>query len=303
VRQSGIVSYPTVARLDIDSLVRRIASVGGPTLVPIRALSGGAVGAWEVGNERGTSSVLTWAPPRGDDPASGSLNRAMEMIDIARGHGIPVPAYEAVIPLPEGDVAVLQEMVRGVLPPFATAGLVDSLVELADRRRDLLAATRFASETTSLCLVEDGPGFCLHGPLRDHDDRTRALLDRIEAIGTDVRASVMVGADLVHFDYHLGNVIVDPDDPTSVLAIVDWGGARAGSVALDLVVLLLDLVLRRSDSDVRDRVARHLRGAAEPEVLRGCLAHGILRLVDWRLRHSPEDRLDWLPEAESYLPS
>jgi len=297
------VSYPTVARLDIDSLIRRIASVGGPRLVPIRALSGGAVGAWEVRNGRGTSSVLTWAPPPGDDPAAGSLDRAIEMIDIARGHGIPAPAYESVIPLPEGDVAVLQEMVRGVLPYVATSGLVESLVELAERRRGLLATTRFAGETTSLCLVADGPGFCLHGPLRDHDTRTRALLERIEAIGTDTRAQVMAGTDLVHFDYHLGNVIVDPDDPAQVSAIVDWGGARSGGMALDLVVLLLDLVLRRSGSDLRDRVARHLEDAAEPEILRGYLAHGILRLVDWRLRHSPEDRLDWLTEAESYLPS
>jgi Phosphotransferase enzyme family len=271
------VSYRTVARLDIGPLVRRVASVGGPKLVPIRALGGGAVGAWEVGNEHGTSLVLTWIPPGGDERESRSLDRAMELANIARAHGLPVPRYESVIPLPEGDVVMLQEMIRGVLPPVAAPGLIDSLVELADRRRGLLAGTRFAGETTSLYLVEDGPGFCLHGPLRDHDARVRALLARIEATGGNPRTNAMVGGDLVHFDYHLGNVIVDPDDSALVLAIVDWGRARPGSVPLDLVVLLLDLILRRSDPALRDPISRLLQNSAGPEVLPSYWAYGILR--------------------------
>jgi hypothetical protein len=226
----------------------------------------------------------------------------VELVDVARSAGVPAPAFEAVFVLPEGDVGVLQELVRGVPPSRASPDLIDALLELADRRRALLTGSRFAGAVTSLSLVEDGPGYCLHGPLRDHDARTRALVERIESIGADRRADALMGTDLVHFDYHLGNVIVDPDEQAHVLAIVDWGGARAGRVVFDLVTLVLDLVLRGSDRAHPRRVYQHLGDISAGEMLDGYWAHCILRLVDWRLRHSPEDQLDWLSEAQRYLP-
>lgn len=148
-----------------------------------------------------------------------------------------------------------------------------------------------------LHLSRDGPGFCLHGPLRDHGRHTRRLLDWIEAVGRS-GPDVVAGDDLVHFDYHLGNVLVSPGDQTRVVAIIDWDGADNGDVGLDAVVLALDLVLYDAAPALVERVTDYLTETTPDSSRRAFWAHGLLRLVDWRLRHSPDDDLSWLPRAE-----
>lgn len=291
------VRYPVVERLRIGDVMTAMASVGAPVVSPVQPLAGGAVGAWEVARSDGASSVLTWRPSLEGHDRTAEVQRVAELVAIARTAGIPAPRYEDIIPLPGGSVVVLQEFVEGVRPT-AAPGLVASLLELSDRRRDLLSGPSHQIEGTPLYLTEDGPGFCLHGPLRDHDKRTRRLLDWIEAVGRS-EPQVVDGADVVHFDYHLGNVLVAPDDPSVVVAIVDWDGVNTGDVAIDGVILALDLVLYDADAAIVDQVADHLRQTTSEQRLRSYWAHGLLRLVDWRLRHSPQDDLAWMPRAEA----
>jgi len=218
------------------------------------------------------------------------------LVEVARRVGIPAPAYEDVVPLADGGVVVLQEFVAGVRPNLSVA-VITSLLELTERRRGALKGTGYESEGTRLYLIDDGPGFCLHGPLRDHDRRTRRLLDWIEEVGRS-GADVVAGDDLVHFDYHLGNVFVDPRDQSRVVAILDWDGASSGDVGIDDVILALDLVLYNAERILVDQIADHLAQTTTENARRVYWAHGLLRLVDWRLRHSPEDDLGWLSRAE-----
>ncbi len=296
VRQGETVDYPTVARLDINEVLNAIASVGAAPVVPVRPLSGGAVGAWAVRRPNGETSVLTWRGPRRGEDEVASAQRITELVTIARAHGIPAPRYEDVVALPDGGVVILQEFVAGMRPASGRQ-VVASLLELSERRRSVLSGTGYEKEGTALYLRQDGPGFCLHGPLRDHDRRTRRLLEWIEDVGS-ATDDVVVGTDLVHFDYHLGNVLVSADDASEVVAIVDWDGAGNGDVALDGVILALDLVLYNAEPAVVDQIVDHLSATTPLLDLRSYWAHGLLRLVDWRLRHSPQDDLAWLPRAE-----
>lgn len=274
-----------------------MASAGGPPVLPARPLSGGAVGAWEVVRPNGASSVLTWrGPQRGRDSAA-DVARTADLVEVARRVGVPAPAYEDVVPLADGGVVVLQEFVAGVRPNLSV-DVITSLLELTEHRRGVLKATRYKNERTRLHLIDDGPGFCLHGPLRDHDRRTRRLLDWIEAVGRS-EADAVVGDDLVHFDYHFGNVLVAPRDQSRVVAILDWDGASSGDVGIDDVILALDLVLYKAKPMLVDQIADHLAQTTSENARRAFWAHGLLRLVDWRLRHSPEDALEWLPRAEA----
>ena len=291
------VRYPVVKRLRIGDVMAAMASVGAPVVSLVRPLAGGAVGAWEVARSDGASSVLTWRSSREGHDRTAEVQRVAELVAIARTAGVPAPCYEDIIPLQDGSVVVLQEFVEGVRPT-AAPGIVASLLDLSDRRRDLLTGPGHQIEGTPLYLTEDGPGFCLHGPLRDHDKRTRRLLDWIEAVGTS-EPDVVVGTDVVHFDYHLGNVLVAPDDPSVVVAILDWDGVNTGDVAIDGVILALDLVLYDADAAIIDQVVDHLRQTTPEQRLRSYWAHGLLRLVDWRLRHSPQDDLAWMPRAEA----
>jgi hypothetical protein len=274
-----------------------MAAAGGPPIVPVRPLPGGAVGAWEVVRPNGASSVLTWRAPRPGRDTAADVARTAVLVEAARRVGVPAPAYEDVVPLGDGGVVVLQELVAGVRPTL-NVDVITSLLELTDRRRGVLKGTRYEHECTRLYLIDDGPGFCLHGPLRDHDRRTRRLLDWIEAVGRS-EGDTVAGDDLVHFDYHFGNVLIDPRDPSRVVAILDWDGARSGDVGIDDVNLALDLVLYNAEPTLVDQIADHLAQTTTENARRAYWAHGLLKLVDWRLRHSPEDDLNWLPRAEA----
>lgn len=293
------MTHEPTPRLQIPDLLARLAKGGGPRLEAVEPMIQGATGAWLVRWPDGRPGVLTWAPPP-PPGTSGGLDRALALVDVAWRAGLPAPRYQAVLPLRRGDVVVVQEPAPGVPVPGAPGpGLVDHLLELAERRRGLLRGHRLAYEQTSLSLRADGQGYCLHAPLADHDDRTRALLAHVEAIGAEPGADAFGGEDLVHFDYHTGNVLVDGRDAHRVTAIVDWTGARGGDVALDLAVLAFD-VSRRAP-DLAARVERRLLDTTAPADVRRIWAHVALRMVDWALRHHPEHLDHWLAVAPRYL--
>jgi Phosphotransferase enzyme family len=287
-----------VTRLDGEEVVRAILAVGGPRLTIREPMRAGAVGAFAVHRDDGTEWILTVAAPRvpGDDDTR--FDDALELMDLARAWGLPIPRYEAVIPLADGSVAVLQERAPGVPVTETTAALVDHVVGLAEVRRNLVAGTRFEGRGFDLFLTTSGPGFCHHEPLRTHSDATRALLARIEAVGAE-HGDVLTGTDLVHLDYHLGNVLVYERDPDRVAAIVDWGGIRAGDLAVDLAILRFDLSWRAPAIGVE--VEQRLRNEIDDATFLQVWAHASLRLVDWAVRHSPHDVDHWVAVSHRHL--
>jgi hypothetical protein len=291
--------FEPVRRIDPVALRRAIAGAGGPVLELVAPMPGGEVGAWLVRWPDGHPGVLTWAPPSPAGASADHLGDIQALMEVARGAGVPVPRYEAVVDVGELGTAVIQERAVGTIPSVVTAELVDRVVELAEIRRGLLAGSVFAGRPMPLYLSRSGPGFCQHEPLRTHSARTAALLEAIEALAGP--GDSVVGDDLVHLDYHLGNVLVDPERPAEVTAVLDWDGAASGSVALDLAVLAFDLTWR-SPGPLQERVEAHLRATAEPDLVRRVQAHQALRLVDWSIRHyGPDELHHWLGVAEARL--
>ena len=114
----------------------------------------------------GHGGVLTWAPPLPSGQAPGAFEQSVALMGLARDAGVPVARYEAVAVLPDGSVAIVQERIEGHVPAVVSETLVEHTIDLAETRRGLLAGTPWATSTPTLYLLEDGPGFCLHGPLR-----------------------------------------------------------------------------------------------------------------------------------------
>ncbi|WP_432967949.1 aminoglycoside phosphotransferase family protein [Dactylosporangium sp. CA-233914] len=234
---------------------------------------GGEVGAGFVRWPDGRRGVLSEG-----NPASAPL------LDIARAAGIPAPHYELV----DGRV-IVQTLLPGAPPERFDAALVDEMSAVSRRCAGLLRHTEVPP--LQLYLHEPGPGFCLHGSLETHSPRTAALLAAIRACPLEL----LPGDDLVHVDFHPGNVLVSPTG--EITGVVDWDGAGRGTRAFDLVTLLF-YATRQAPALVPGLLAQ-VTDLAPPSVLAACWAHMSLRQVDWSLRfHAQSVALEWLTVAE-----
>ncbi|MBF6333863.1 phosphotransferase [Nocardia transvalensis] len=252
---------------------------------------GGQVGAAYVRWPDGHRSVLTWRGP-GD---LGTVTEVEELLGIARSAGIPAPHYELVQELPCG-FAIVQELLPGTPPTELSTETIESLVELNRRCRDLLRDRD--TPPPALHLTSDGPGFCLHEPLVHYDERTARLHHRIHDLAAQLPPT-LVGEDLVHFDFHAGNVLVTADG--SLCGLVDWDGATRAHGHLDLVTLRFDLA--RHAPGLGRSLDPVLATDATPEIAAACWAHMSLRLVDWAIRHhGPSDVTAWLDISDRLCP-
>lgn len=281
-------------RLDPDELLRRVVDAGGPDLTFDGWCAGGEQGAAYVRWSDGHRSVFHWAP--GFEP-EGRATRAlaMEVREAARRGGVPAPRQEVLLDLGDG-LASVQELVVGRPGGPVTEAMLDQLLALLDRRRGVFAGDPRAADGIALRLVDDGPGFAMHGPMRAAGGRAARLLDWVEEVGRSTASPMLSGPDAVHFDHHPGNVLLD--DAGRVTALIDWDGAVVGNADFDLVTLRFGIRGYPFDPEIEDRLA-HLVAALPDDVRRPAWAHMSLRLVDWSLRFHPADIDRWLDLAET----
>ncbi|HZE33852.1 MAG TPA: aminoglycoside phosphotransferase family protein [Actinoallomurus sp.] len=287
-----MAEFPRVARLDADLVLGQLADVRGIVLADEGPCPGGQVGAVYVRWPDGHRSVLTWQPA--GSPAT--ARKTAEMLDIARAAGIPAPRYELVEAVPSG-VMIVQELLPGRTPAnTVTRRTVEAMVEVNEQCRGLLT-DHGDLRAPSLYLRTSGPGFCLHESLADYDRRTADLLAAIREIGVTTHDH-LCGDDLVHFDFHPENVLVDASG--AMTGVIDWDAACRGNGDFDLITLRFDLA--RRTPDLGRWLDGLVRGRVPDDVLRVCWAHMSLRLIDWSIRHfTPADVEAWLDVAEPVL--
>jgi hypothetical protein len=272
-------AWPRVARLDAPRVLERIAAITGVTLVLEGPAPGGEVGAAYVRWPDGRRSVLTAARTR-----SGALS------DRARAAGVPTARHELTARV-DGVRVVVQQRLPGTPPATMDSAVLRQMLRVNDKLAGVLAEVP-DPRPAELYLTSDGPGFCLHGPLRDHSPRSARLLERIHAAGAD--GTHMVGDDLVHMDFQPGNVLVDRGRLTGV---VDWDGATRGDRHLDLVTLRFFLA---ADAPALVGAVDERLAGISARRRRAYWAHMSLRQVDWSIRHHDEATVQrWLTVAES----
>lgn len=277
---------PRSARLDAGKVTARIAELTGVHLTVEGPCPGGEVGAAYVRWPDGRRSVLTEGNSR-----NGPL------LDRARAAGVPTARYELTAHI-DGRRVVVQQRLPGVPPLTVTAALVEQMIDINTRLAGLFTGEPADTPPVELHLQTDGPGFCLHEPLRRHSGRAARLLDRIHEIGAatgDITGDI-TGDDLVHFDFHPHNVLADGDRVTGV---VDWDGAARYDGTFDLVTLRFTLA--GSAPAHTAPVDEALRGR-DPHRVRAFQAHMSLRQVDWSIRHHDNATVEaWLDVAEAQL--
>jgi hypothetical protein len=250
---------------------------------------GGQVGAAYVRWPDDHRSVLKWRPHvRLADVQAGPL----AVTEALRPAGYPAPATELVTQIGHA-VVIVRELLPGAKIDHFDHHALDQALVLNQLQADRLAG-RPGIPRVNLHLRDDGPGYCLHEPLRGHSRRSAALESWIAAVAADY-ADQLAGHDAVHQDFHPGNLLAVDG---SISGIVDWDGAARGDRRFDLVTLRFGIHAQRALPGVVRRLDAVLDTFPE-DILRPAWAHMSLRMADWAIRHfAPADVERWLDLAE-----
>jgi hypothetical protein len=250
--------------------------------------AGGQVGAAYVRWPDGHTGVLKWRPDfTVDELRSGPLTVAGRL----RTLGYPAPATELTAQIGHA-VVMVQELLPGTKIDHLDVHHFDHLIGVLRIQANALADCGDVP-AYPLYLRDDGPGYCLHEPLRQFSRRTAALERRISRCGAE-HPGRLPGNDAVHGDFHPGNILAAHGGITGV---VDWDGAARGDHRFDLVVLRFGIHPDRADPAVVERLDGLLDAMPE-EILRPAWAHMSLRMTDWAIRHFPSGEVgQWLDLA------
>ncbi|HEX3722139.1 MAG TPA: aminoglycoside phosphotransferase family protein [Nitrolancea sp.] len=252
---------------------------------PAGWFAGGQQGAFAVVDDTGQRFALKWRPTGRVEP----FQDPRSATELLRAHGYPVPRY-----IYEGTVAGRAYAIQEVLPG-APMGQVDArylprLLELNDLQAGLAPSpSRAWPVMIARSVLEGFDEYCVIASLRDHSSSTAALLAHLQAL---VRASADVAlptSDIVHFDFHTTNILVDNDQ---ISGVIDWDGPCAGDRAFDLATLLF---YAGDQPELRATLTRLYLDRSSLAALQLYLAHMIVRQVDWSLRYQERAVVDhWL---------
>jgi hypothetical protein len=284
--------FPKVRRLDAETLLDALRREHGVRPSVSGSLDGGQVGAALVRWPDGREGVLKWRP---DFTAEQMTAGPLAVVEALRELGYPAPATQFVAQVGTAVVTV-QERLPGKKIDYLDEGLFAQVVALKERHVGAMA-DRTDVPRNHLCLRADGPGYCLHEPLRRFGARTAVLETRIARIGAD-RPERMTGDDVVHQDFHANNMLAVDGRITGV---IDWDGAGRGDARFDLVTLRFGIHPAGAEPSVVRRLDAQL-DEIPPEMLSPAWAHMSLRMTDWAIRHFPSDQVGtWVKLAEQRL--
>jgi Ser/Thr protein kinase RdoA (MazF antagonist) len=274
-----------------------LAHVTGKPFQLLRRLAGGETGAHEFLRGDGQPVVVKWdSRPRSRQLRGEAVALSERLRTVG---GWPVPAQSVV---DAEDVRfVIQEFMPGSPPEHFDHQLVDRLLELHSRRLGLARPTDPVHWPTALIqtLTVGGEGYCLHSSLRDFGGRTRSLVERVEAFGTTIDESALVGRDIVHWDLHGGNLLVADG---ALSAVVDTDFSVVGDASFDLVTLALSSLTLPCEAGVRSRLFGSAFDELDDLKAQSYLAHLFIRILDWPIRRGQFDEVDfWLARADELL--
>ncbi|MFD8385812.1 phosphotransferase [Streptomyces sp. NPDC059679] len=282
-------NWARAERLDAAQMIDALQMQTGVRLALDGPCPGGQVGAAYVRWPDDHRSVLKWRP---HSQAEGMQAGPLAVAEVLRLAGYPAPATELVAQI-DHAVVMVQELLPGTKIDHLDHSGLDQALELNQMQADQLA-DRPDIPTVALHLRQDGAGYCLHGPLRQHNRRSAALERWIAAVGSNYLPE-LAGQDAVHMDFQPGNMLTIGG---SITGVVDWDGAARGDRRFDLVTLRFGIHAKETDPGVTQRLDAVLDSLPE-DILRPAWAHMSLRMVDWAIRHfTPADVEHWLDLAE-----
>lgn len=280
-----------------DDLADRVSVATERRFRFVRSLVGGETGAWLfVDDDR-----AEWVIKAVDEQRAVSLRSEAVVLGerLRIEAGWPMPERSAVF---DGEwLFVLQPFVPGRAVKVLTNGMVDVLLGAHGRRLGLARAgdpDAFADHLLST-LTEGGNSYCLHEPLRTHDDRTAAFVAKVQAIGRALGPTDLPTGDLIHWDLHPGNLI---ERDGRLVAVIDLDFVKVGDGRFDLATLALSALAPGQEPSVRDRLVEVGIDELDDGPRQAYVGHLLLRFLDWAVRRNRTAEIDfWLGHADVLL--
>ena len=262
-----------------------------------RAASGVSDETWFATAPSGERVVLKWFD---DEAVADRYSHLLPALDELRACGVPVPEYPYVL---SGDGWTLsaQQCLPGASVDNPSPAMVRQVAECVSAQAGvagpplaLAVDGQSWGEFVVRALTVGVDGWAMHDPLRTGNARSAAILERIEAVGTDADPSWFPDGELVHLDLHTDNLLAGDDGTLS--GVIDWESAGTGDHRFDLVRFAFDL-------DGHDQPIWEVVEATgiESNVLRTYVALQALSCTSWQMWKDTADVPRQLARAERVL--
>ena len=209
---------------------------------------------------------------------------AAKVTKTLRSFDYPAPRYELIGTFEEQRYAI-QELMPGkrLLDSELTPQIISRLIELNRTHRGRAPSTNSDwMATLRHSLTEGFEDYCRLDAMREHSPDLLRFLQGIAEANLDAPHPAN---DVVHWDFHHGNILVDGNDVTGV---VDWDGVRTGDASFDLATLLFYLYPHR---EARKPLLDEAFAHSSRDAFQIYLAHMIVRQLDWSIRKHPPETL------------
>lgn len=238
--------------LDLDRAGAWLADALGvehPGALRAEQLSGGRSNITYVVRADGREWILR-RPPLGERlPTAHSMPREFRVLHALRDSGVPVPRA---IALCEDDALIgapfyVMDRVAGrVVREVADVDLTPAQARACSLSLVRTLARLHQAPYAELGLEGFGrpDGYVERQVARWHDQLHRSRvreLPALDALGRRLAARVPASAhaSILHGDYRIDNVLLDPADPGRITAVLDWEMATLGDPLADLGMLLM----------------------------------------------------------------
>jgi hypothetical protein len=204
--------------------------------------------------------------------------RVAESTQIMRRLGYPAPEYVAHGAIPQSGVYTLQREMRGEpIGQRVSLALLPQLLALNDLQRGQGESNNDHIDHLIDSVMVGYPNFCNIHTLRTYSVESATMLDSLQRIVTASAHECPQRNDIVHFDFHTNNVLMEHERVTGV---IDWEGSRSGDCAFDLATMLF---YTWPFEGFRDRLWRALLERTSQGAVAIYLAHMIVRQLDWSM--------------------
>lgn len=257
--------------------------------------AGGEFGAFGIQTGTGAPGVLKLLPAW-PELALSKVRSAAALVDLLISRGYPAPRFLDVGQV-GGTVYTVQEYVDGLVCVNLPGATFAELLQLWRRQQGLLPSGAGTNWGIDL-IARANRGEELRAKTKD--TRALAVLDRALEAAHAADPTIFRTIDVVHGDYHPGNVLVRGGQ---VAAVIDWETAQAGDSRADLLrMYAVAATWQEPGSAVVDLYRHELDATTPPEIWRPMAAELTVHHLRYGLLAKPS-QLDWvLREADILLP-